>query len=159
MSDEVVMSGELTQQDVEYHTKFAKECFNQVWTLLENEDRTVEEDDEMVHAAHASRYHWGKIGKPVNLARGEWQISRVYSDLNSADSAKYHALRCLSICQDNELSAFDHAYAYEALARAASVARHKADRDHFLALAREAGEQIEEPDHKKLLFDDLATIS
>jgi len=153
------MSEELTQQDVEYHTKFAKECFNEVWTLLENEDRTVEEDDQMVHAAHASRYHWGKIGKPTNLARGEWQVSRVYSDLSSADSAKYHALRCLSICQDNELDALSLAYAYEALARASAVARNKTERDHFLALAREAGERIDEAGHKKMLLDDLATIT
>ena len=24
----------------------------------------------MIHAAHASRYHWGEVGEPVNLARG-----------------------------------------------------------------------------------------
>jgi len=41
----------------------------------------------MIHAAHASRFHWGEIGKPINLGRGEWQISRVYSVLNRPESA------------------------------------------------------------------------
>ena len=41
--------------------------FNYTWTLLENPDRTPEQDDEMLHAAHASRYHWGEVGEPANL--------------------------------------------------------------------------------------------
>jgi len=61
--------------------------FNLVWSLLDKKDRTKEEDDKMIHAAHASRFHWGEIGKPINLGRGEWQISRVYSVLNMPESA------------------------------------------------------------------------
>ena len=49
--------------------------FNYTWTLLENPDRTKEQDDEMLNAAHASRYHWGEVGEAVNLSRGEWQVS------------------------------------------------------------------------------------
>ncbi len=37
------------------------------------------QDDEMIHAAHASRYHWGEVSDDVHLARGEWQCARVYS--------------------------------------------------------------------------------
>ena len=59
--------------------------FNYTWTLLENPDRTKEQDDEMLHAAHASRYHWGEVGEAVNLSRGEWQVSRVYSVLGRAE--------------------------------------------------------------------------
>ena len=65
--------------------QLAKDLFNHVWTLLEKERRTTAEDDEMIHAAHASRYHWGKVGEPVNLARGEWQCSRVYAVLGRVD--------------------------------------------------------------------------
>ncbi len=159
MEPEVQMSEEQKLTEYESHEKFAKDCFNQVWTLLENEDRTIEEDDEMVHAAHASRYHWGVIGEAVHRARGEWQVSRVYAELNSPEPSKYHGLRCLSLVEDNDLGAFDRAYAYEALARAASVSRNKTDRDHYLALAKGAAEGIEEDDNKKMLLDDLNSIS
>lgn len=59
--------------------KLAASLFNHVWDLMEKKNRTIEENDRMIHAAHASRYHWGNVGEPVNLARGEWQVSRVYS--------------------------------------------------------------------------------
>jgi hypothetical protein len=71
--------------------------FNHVWTLLETPDRTPDQIDEMIHAAHASRYHWGEVGEPVNLARGEWQCARVYSVLGRGEPALWHARRCLEI--------------------------------------------------------------
>lgn len=35
--------------------------YNRCWELLEIPDRTPEQDAELIHAAHASRYHWGEI--------------------------------------------------------------------------------------------------
>ena len=71
--------------------------FNGVWTLLEVADRTIEQDDQIVHAAHASRYHLGQVGDPVNVIRGEWQCSRVYTTLGRAEPALWHARRCLDV--------------------------------------------------------------
>ena len=78
---EACMNREMTD-DEKLHKQFAVDLFNATWDLLEKPARTKEEDDEMIHSAHASRYHWGKVGEPVNLARGEWQVARVYTLLN-----------------------------------------------------------------------------
>jgi len=130
----------------------------EVWNLLDKKDRNKEEDDKMVHATHASRFHWGEIGKPVNLRRGEWQISRVYSVLNKPQSALYHARRCLEICKENKIEGFDLAYAYEALARAYAVAGEESEGKKYIQLAKESGEQIKEKENKDLLFSNLETI-
>jgi hypothetical protein len=55
------------------HTEreLAKRLFNMVWSLLEQPSRTVEEDEVMVNASHASLYHWLRVGEPVNEVRGE----------------------------------------------------------------------------------------
>ena len=42
--------------------QLATDLFNHTWELLELTDRTPDQDDEMIHAAHASRYHWGEVG-------------------------------------------------------------------------------------------------
>jgi len=156
---EEMMPEETRYTELECHKKFAVDCFNHVWSLLEKTDRTTEEDDEMVHAAHASRFHWAKVGTAVNLARGEWQISRVYSDLSSPEPAMYHGQRCLAICQENSIADFDLAYAYEAMARAAAVAGHQDDCARYLAMAREASKEIKEENDRKLVLADLATIA
>ena len=77
--------------------RLAAGLFNRVWTLLDTPDRTPEQDDEMLHAAHASRYHWGELETGARLARGEWQCSRVYAVLGRPEPALHHAHRCLTM--------------------------------------------------------------
>jgi hypothetical protein len=134
------------------------DLFNFVWTLLEKPDRTAEDSDTMIHAAHASRYHWSLVGDAVNLARGEWQVSRVYSVLGRAEPARWHAQRCLDICQDHGIGDFDIAYAWEALARAAKVAGQDDEVNRYLAKARAAAVSIKEEDDRQQFNSDMATI-
>ena len=142
----------------EQRRQLAVELFNRVWVLLEKPERTRTEDDEMVHAAHASRHHWGEVGTAVNLVRGEWQCSRVYSVLRRPEAALHHARRCLELCEQNEVEEFDLPYAYEALARAHALAGDHGEAERYKRLAADAGEQIADDDDRELLFNDLATL-
>jgi hypothetical protein len=151
------MSKRMTEEE-KVHKKFAVDLFNATWDLMDKPVRTKEEDDEMIHSAHASRYHWGKIGKPVNLARGEWQIARVYTVLNRVEPAHYHALRSLNICLANNIGDFDLAYAYEALARVNSQKNNIIECHHYLKQARQAGEVIREQGDRDHFFQDLGSI-
>ncbi len=142
----------------EWHRKQASSLFNRTWSLLEKRKRTQREDDEMIHAAHASRYHWGVVGRPVNLAIGEWQISHVYAVLKRPEPATYHAKRCLDICREHHIGDFPLAFAFEALARSAALDGRRQDRDRFMRRAHAAGQRIRGEDDRKLFFSDLATI-
>ena len=143
----------------EQRRRLAGDLFNRVWTLLGTVDRSPEQDDEMIHAAHASRYHWGEVGTPANLGRGEWQISRVYSVLGHPEPAVFHARRCLAyIEQGLGTEEWDLPFAYEALARAHAVAGDAFESRRFEQLAREAGEQIADPESGDMLLADLATL-
>ena len=142
----------------EAHKRFAVNSFNLVWDLLDKEQRTKEEEDQMVNAAHASRFHWGEIGTPLEFERGEWQISRVYSVLNRPEEARYHAERCLDICEKNQFGDFDIAFAYEAMARSAAVAGKVEEAEKYVKLAKEASEKIEEEGNKNYFLSELKTV-
>ena len=142
----------------EEHRKLAIGLFNLTWGLLDKKDRTKEEDDKMIHAAHASRFHWGEAGTPLELERGEQQISRVYSVLKRSEPAIYHAKRCLEICKTQGISDFDIAFGYEALARAYAVAGLKAQCEETLELARKAGLQIKKEEDRNYFLSELKTI-
>src|SRR6266542_1936007 len=145
----------------EQRRRLAVDLFDHVWTLLERPERTPEQDDEMIHAAHASRHHWSKVGTTANLARGEWQVSRVYATLGRSEPALYHAGRCLAYCEAGpaELEDWDLPYAYEALARAHRAAGDDEEAERFAARALELGEQIQDDEDRELLFADLATLA
>lgn len=149
---------EKADQVSEIHRKFAVDLFNTVWEYLEKPDRTTEENDTMLNAAHASRFHWEVVGKPVNLARGEWQLARVYTTIGRPEPAHYHARRCLEICQQHKIADFDLAYAYEALARIHAMEKRFIEGSYYLKMARQAGEQIVEADDKEHFFKDLENI-
>ena len=140
------------------HRKFAVELFNMTWDLMEKSDRSQLETDRMIHAAHASRYHWEVIGQPVNLARGEWQISRVYAILQRAEPCLYHAKRCHQITLDNDLHDFDLAFAYEAMARAYHLSGDVQETVKFLSLAQEAGQAIKKKGDRDYFMTELSTI-
>lgn len=143
----------------EEHKKFAVGLFNLAWSLLNKKDRTKEEDDKMIHAAHASRFHWGEIGTTVHFERGEWQISRVYSVLKRSEPALYHAQRCLEICKENNIDDWDIAFAYEAVARAYAVAGQGAECRKYAELAEKAGKQIKEKEDRDIFFSEFKTLN
>ena len=104
------------------HRYFAAECFNRAWDLIDKHDRTPEEDEDMIRLNQASLYHWSQREDCTNrnLSVGYWQASRICALLGQADNARRYGELCLRYSQDEE--AFYLGYAYEALARAESVA-------------------------------------
>lgn len=138
--------------------RLAADLFNGVWTLMETEDRTPEQDDRMLHMAHASRYHWEQVGTPANLARGEWQCSRVYAVLRRPEPCLHHARRVLEICEQHGIGDWDLAFAHEALARAHAVAGDLTAAAEAATRAGAAAEEIADPEDRELLLADLATI-
>jgi DNA-binding transcriptional MerR regulator len=140
------------------HRNLAAALFNATWQLMEKEDRTPDEDALMIHRAHASLYHWLQVGRPENSARGEWQVSRVYTVLRRGEPALYHARRVLDICQRHGIGDWDLAFAYAALARAHAVAGDRVEARRWLEQARLASADITEDDNRELLLGDLETI-
>jgi hypothetical protein len=152
----------LTSLDTATHRQLGVELFNHVWTLIEKPDRSVAETDDMIHAAHASRYHWSLAGTTVNLGRGEWQCARVHAVLGRGEPALWHARRCLELSQAaaeaGEAESWDVPTAYEAMARALAVAGDRAAALEWRDRAREAVAAIVEPGDREIIEGDIATL-
>ncbi|MFI5226112.1 MAG: helix-turn-helix domain-containing protein [Candidatus Limnocylindrales bacterium] len=151
-------SGPDIELDEAARRRFAADLYNHVWTLLEVPHRTAAQTDEMIHTAHASRYHWGTVGDPPNLARGEWLCSRVYAVLGRGEPALWHARRCLTINEEAGIADWDIAAAYEAMARASAVAGDLPAARSWADRARQACAAIAEDDDREVIVGDLATI-
>lgn len=148
---------------LEHHEKLAKQNFNKTWDFLDKKDRTEEDNINMIHTAHTSRFHWGVLvsegkGTALNLQRGEWIISRVYSVLERGEPALYHAKICLDLTEKNNIGDFDLAFAYEAMARALALTKNKKEFEKYSKLAKEAGEKIKKKADKDYFFEELNTI-
>lgn len=148
--------------DAETHRRLATSLFNHVWTLLETEDRSAEKDDEMIHAAHASRWHWGRTAVPdirQRLAVGEWQCSRVYAVLGRGEPALFHARRCLELAAGPGIEDWMVAASYEGMARACRAAGDAGAFDEWRGKAIEATAAIAEEEEREVIENDLATLA
>ena len=130
-----------------------------VWYLLEKIARTPGEDEEMVHAAHASCWHWGEIGDPEHVIRGEWLCSRVYAELSRAEPALHHARRCLDLCHGVELDEVEIGYAYEGLARAQVLTGDFEASKRNERIGRAHCKLVEDQDDRTQLLADLSEIA
>ena len=149
---------QLTDSAAPPERQLAADLFNLVWTLLEQPARSTEDDDRMVHAAHASRYHWGQVGGPEQIAIGEWQCARVYSALGRAEPALHHARRCLDIASAAEVPGWLVASAHEGLARACLVAGNREEALRERSAARGVLETVSDPEDRQVVEDDLASL-
>lgn len=140
------------------HRSLAVSLYNEVWTLLEAPSRTARDDDRMVHAAHASRFHWDEVGGDQERAIGEWQCSRVYAALGRAEPALAHAGRCVVYAGTDGVAAWVAASAQEGLARALLVA---GDLDGARAAAQRAealAAVLEDEEDREVVLADLASL-
>ena len=115
----------------------------------------------MLHAAHASRYHWSRAGDPheaPRLAVGEWQCSRVYSVLGRGEPAVHHARRSLALAEMGLTEDWVYAAACEAMARAAKVSGDRAAFEEWRERATAATAAITEQDEREVIEGDLATL-
>jgi DNA-binding transcriptional MerR regulator len=137
------------------------DLYNSTWTLIEKADRTPAETDELIHRAHASRWHWARVGDSVNLARGEWLCSLVYATLGRGEPALWHARRCVEINEALPAEAresWDLPASYEAMARASLAAGDPASGALWKAKAMTALEDIADADDRMPIEQDLATL-
>lgn len=153
MSDQAL----LTMQDA--HAHFARTLHGRVWALLEMKERSLEEDEEMIHAAHGSLFHWLHAGTAVNHQRGMWLISRVFAVLGEPAQAKRYAERSVTLIEMTPaaMQGFDWAFAHESMARALALAGEAQASATWLARARRAGERIQNPKDREIFEGDLVS--
>jgi hypothetical protein len=144
----------------EEHRRLGVDLFNKTWALMRRSDRTPEDDDELLHCAHASAYHWLQVGTQANRARSEWLCSRVYTVLALPEPALRHARRCLELVESapQEMEDWDLAAAHEAVARAYATAGDPDQARRHLELGRGALDRIADAEDRQQLAADLETI-
>jgi hypothetical protein len=142
----------------ETHRELGKTLSGEVWSFLEKADRTPDDSRRMVHAAHASHYHWLHAGTKVHEQRGEWLLARVYAVLGLGEASLRHAERCRDITDQHgdEMKDFDLAFSSEGLARAHAALRRKAEAKEHKTEATKLGDRIVDKEDKEIFVAELS---
>ena len=132
------------------HRWFAVESNNLAWALVESDPaaRSADDTERMIHAAHASVYHWLQVGDLLNHQRGQCLLATAYAAAGLAEPAVRHAERCLSLSAEagDRQTAFDRATAHGCASRAYALAGRMEEARREYGKARAAVAVFDDPD-------------
>lgn len=129
---------------------FAIEANNLAWSLIEAAERTDEDAERMIHAAHASLYHWSQVGTAINRQRGLCLVATAYAAAGRGEEAGHYARLCLEMSRADGIgqTAFDRATAYGCAAAAAARVGRADDARRLHAAATEAAAGFEDAEDR-----------
>jgi hypothetical protein len=133
------------------HRWFAVELNNRAWDLIEKPQRTDEETLRMIHMAHASYFHWTKIGTPINHLRGLILLATAYIKAGDGPQAVRYAEQCVAVLKtiEEEPGAFDRACAHGCAARAHAMIESTTDAAAHLDCAKLAAKKLTDPEDRQ----------
>jgi DNA-binding transcriptional MerR regulator len=160
ITEDRVMPTSIPELPRETHRALGIALYNRTWDLMEIEDRTADQDDELVHTAHASAWHWMQVGTRANRARSEWLCSRVNAVLGRGDAALRHARRCVDLVEagGDGFEDWDAAGAAEAMARALFVVGDRAEARRWRSRAAELVAAVSDPRDRENIERDVETL-
>jgi hypothetical protein len=112
-----------------WQRKFAAAANNRAWELSVR-SRSAAEDQEMLSAAHASAWHWSKVGTELNRMRATMLLAEVCALLGLGKSALAYAEEMqeyfLRVGAPDWETAFVHVIHAHAASAAGEVGKHRA---------------------------------
>ena len=147
------MPVDLTPEEIaRSHRWHAVECNNLAWKLSDQATRTPLENEEMLNAAHASAFHWAKVGTELNQARAEMLLGHVHAALGTGQTALTYAKQSYDYLVKQNTPDWEMAFAHAVLAHAAFAAGEAGLHQQHYAKAQEFGHSIEDPGDKEIFF-------
>ena len=108
--------------DIErWHRRFAIECNNRAWELAVATPSS-ERDRELIDVAHASAYHWGIAGSPLNHMRACMLLAEAHALVGFGESALRYAEEMRPFFLSNDTPDWELAFTHTIFAHAAFVA-------------------------------------
>jgi hypothetical protein len=134
-----------SEETTAWHRKFAAAGNNRAWDLSV-QTRNPAEDEEMLNAAHASAWHWTKVGSELNRMRATMLLAEVHSLLGYGQSALAYAEEMreyfLRVGAPDWETAFVHAIHAHAASAAGEGVKHRASYESaVVALGEISNEQ------------------
>jgi len=140
-----------------WHRNFAVKTNNRAWDLL-TKNRTLEEDREMLNAAHASAYHWSVCGTKFHHMRATMLLSEVHSLLGYGASAYKYAQEMKEFFFSKETPDWEIAFTHTIHAHASHVNGNMKQYAISFAAADRAIKDIEDEEDRAIVLQTFNLI-
>ena len=120
-----------------WQRRLASQANNRAWTLAESLSRTPEEDEEMMHAAHAAMYFWKIVGNARNQAHAAQLVAHVFALLGLGRPAQHYQAKSQPMLLSEGAETWEQAMAHAVAANVAAANNDtKAHSEHYSQAVR-----------------------
>lgn len=154
------MAEKPTPEDVAlWQRRLASQANNRAWTLAEMLQRSPEDDEEMLQAAHAAMYFWKIVGTPSNHAHAAQLLAHVYALLKLPGPAAQYLSKSLPQFTQHECAPWELAFAHAVAANVASAEGDAAAYAKHYSEAKAAALRITDPETREMFSATLHVVS
>ncbi len=105
-----------------WQRRLAAQANNRAWRLSESLARSPQENEEMLHAAHAAMYFWQIVGTAANRAHAAQLVAHVYALLKLPNSAEHYLAQAEPFFLGQDCEPWEKACAFAVKASVAAAA-------------------------------------
>jgi hypothetical protein len=134
------------------------ETYNRCWELLETENRSSEENLELLRTAFASRYHWSFVAETPQEIMGDWMISRAAAATGEGHLALRYARAAYDAAVAHDVEDWLLASSAEGVARAYASLGDGDHRNAWFATSEGLVALIKDGESRELIASQLASV-
>lgn len=137
----------------DWHRFFAIENNNLAWMLASKAERSADESQKMLEAAHASALHWREAGTELNLMRARMLLAEVYALVGFGSNAFAESQQVRSYFLDRETDDWEFAFTHVIHAHAAAVAGLVDEHRESYIAAQQAIDSIADDEDRRIVLE------
>ena len=140
------------------HRKLGAKTYNRCWELLEQPERTSDDDLLLLTLAFTSKYHWSFVAGPKETTIGNWMIARAAAAGGEGHLALTYARIADAAAQAPDMEDWLVASTAEGVARAYAASGDLASRDEWFEKAERLVAHIKDRESRELIASQLASV-
>ena len=146
------------EEFVLWQRRLAAQANNRAWTLAEKLQRSSEDDEEMLQAAHAAMYFWKMAGNRDHHAHAALLLAHVHALLKRAGPAAQYLGKALPYFTQHDSTPGELAFVHAVAANVAAAEGNAAAHARHYAEARAVAAQITDPRTRELFAATLRVV-
>lgn len=141
-----------------WQKRLAAQANNRAWDLAEAAQRTAEEDEDMLQAAHAAMYFWKRVGDAGQRAHATQLLAHVYALLHLPNPARHYLAQSQPHFLGQPCAAWEQALAQAVAANVAAAARDHESHARHHAQALQLTAALDSAEERDMLDATLRVI-
>ena len=141
-----------------WQRRLAAQANGRAWQLSESSDRSAEENEELLQAAHAAMHFWKIVGNANQQAQAALLVAHAYALLHLPHPASHYWSKCEAAFLEQECEPWQKALAFAVKANVAAASGESSEQTSAYMEAERLIQALPDPEDREILNATLRVV-